>query len=196
MAVPASCRQNLLQQHLIPSTYYYGPGQQGHPNRPLTEYLWHRTTSYHQRSKSILQILLDFAASLQNPDKDKIFSYLFNQDDGIRSELLAEYIRRSAPSPDLYDLFLRLYTITDYSAGVYGADLLQKLASGRSDEQIDRMNSALADYPKNSPFTVGKRKEVRITGRLSAGLWISTQPSSLPAGMETRTTPGLSGQNP
>lgn len=46
---------------------------------------------------------------------------------------------------------------------------------------------------KNSPFTVGKRKAVRITGRLSVGLWISTQPSSLPAGMETKTTPGLSG---
>ena len=81
---------------------------------------------------------------------------MFNQDDGIRSELLAEYIRRSAPSPDLYDLFLRLYTITDYSAGVYGADLLQKLASGRSDEQIDRMNSALADYPEELPIYRGE----------------------------------------
>ena len=80
--------------------------------------------------------ILDFAASLRNPDKDKIFSYLFNQDDGIRSELLAEYIRRNDPSPELYDLFLMLYTITDYSAGVHDADLLRKLASGRSSEQI------------------------------------------------------------
>lgn len=81
---------------------------------------------------------------------------MFNQDDGIRSELLAEYIRRSAPSPDLYDLFLRLYTITDYRAGVYGTDLLQKLASGRSDEQIDRMNSVLADYPEELPIYRGE----------------------------------------
>src|SRR5699024_2936898 len=92
--------------------------------------------------------ILDFAASLRNPDKDKIFSYLFNQDDGIRSELLAEYIRRSSASPELFDLFQMLYTVTDYNAGEYGAGLLQKLAAGRSNEQIQKINHALADYPE------------------------------------------------
>lgn len=41
-----------------------------------------------------------------------------------------------------------LYTVTDYNAGEYGAELLQKLASGRSDEQIQKINHALADYPE------------------------------------------------
>ena len=40
-----------------------------------------------------------------------------------------------------------LYTITDYSASVYSTDLLQKLASGRSYAQIQKINDALADYP-------------------------------------------------
>lgn len=57
-----------------------------------------------------------------------------------------EHIRRSASSLDLYDLLLSLFSIINYSAGVYGTDLLQKLASERSDEQIDRINSTLTDY--------------------------------------------------
>lgn len=41
-----------------------------------------------------------------------------------------------------------LYTITDYNAGEYGTDLLQKLASCRSDAQIQKLHNALADYPE------------------------------------------------
>ena len=73
---------------------------------------------------------------------------MFNQDDGIRSQLLAEYIRRSSPSPELFDLFQMLYTVTDYNAGEYGTDLLQKLAFCRSDAQIQKIHNALADYPE------------------------------------------------
>ena len=41
-----------------------------------------------------------------------------------------------------------LYTITDYSAGVYDADLLRKLISSRSGKQIHTINNALAVYPE------------------------------------------------
>ena len=143
-------------RHLIPSTYYYDPDNRVIPIALCLNIYGTERLPVIKDISHFCKYILDFAASLQNPNKDKIFSYLFNQDDGIRSELLAEYIRRSAPSPDLYDLFLRLYTITDYSAGVYGADLLQKLASGRSDEQIDRINSALADYPEELPIYRGE----------------------------------------
>ena len=143
-------------RHLIPSTYYYDPDNEAIPIALCLNIYGTERLPVIKDTSQFCKYILDFAASLRNPNKDKIFSYLFNQDDGIRSELLAEYIRRSAPSPALYDLFLRLYTITDYSAGVYGADLLQKLASGRSDEQIDRMNSALADYPEELPIYRGE----------------------------------------
>ncbi len=143
-------------RHLIPSTYYYDPDNEAIPIALCLNIYGTERLPVIKDTSQFCKYILDFAASLRNPNKDKIFSYLFNQDDGIRSELLAEYIRRSAPSPALYDLFLRLYTITDYSAGVYGADLLQKLASGRSDEQIDRMNSALANYPEELPIYRGE----------------------------------------
>ena len=143
-------------RHLIPSTYYYDLDNEAIPIALCLNIYGTEQLPVIKDTSQFCKYILDFAASLRNPNKDKIFSYLFNQDDGIRSELLAEYIRRSAPSPALYDLFLRLYTITDYSAGVYGADLLQKLASGRSDEQIDRMNSALADYPEELPIYRGE----------------------------------------
>ena len=143
-------------RHLIPSTYYYDLDNRVIPIALCLNIYGTERLPVIKDTSQFCKYILDFAASLQNPDKNKIFSYLFNQDDGIRSELLAEYIRRSAPSPDLYDLFLRLYTITDYRAGVYGTDLLQKLASGRSDEQIDRMNSVLADYPEELPIYRGE----------------------------------------
>ena len=41
-----------------------------------------------------------------------------------------------------------LYTVTDYNAGEYGTDLLQKLAFCRSDAQIQKIHNALADYPE------------------------------------------------
>ena len=143
-------------RHLIPSTYYYDLDNRVIPIALCLNIYGTERLPVIKDTSQFCKYILDFAASLQTPDKNKIFSYLFNQDDGIRSELLAEYIRRSAPSPDLYDLFLRLYTITDYRAGVYGTDLLQKLASGRSDEQIDRMNSVLADYPEELPIYRGE----------------------------------------
>ena len=135
-------------KHLIPSTYYYDSDNEAIPIALCLNIYGTERIPIIPDSDQFCEYILDFAASLQNPDKDKIFSYLFNQDDGIRSQLLAEYIRRSAPSPDLYDLFLMLYTITDYSASVYGTDLLQKLAFCRSDEQIQKINHALADYPE------------------------------------------------
>ena len=135
-------------KHLIPSTYYYDPDNEAIPIALCLNIYGTERIPIIPNSDQFCKYILDFAASLQNPDKDKIFSYLYNQDDGIRSQLLAEYIRRSDPSPELYDLFLMLYTITDYSAGVYDADLLRKLASSRSSEQLHTINDALVAYPK------------------------------------------------
>lgn len=135
-------------KHLIPSTYYYDPDNEAIPIALCLNIYGTERVPIIPDPDQFCKYILDFAASLQNPDKDKLFSYLFNQDDGIRSQLLAEYIRRNDPSPELYDLFLMLYTVTDYNAGEYGAELLQKLASGRSDEQIQKINHALADYPE------------------------------------------------
>lgn len=134
-------------KHLIPSTYYYDPDNEAIPIALCLNIYGTERIPIIPDSDQFCEYILDFAASLQNPDKDKIFSYLYNQDDGIRSQLLAEYIRRSSPSPELFDLFQMLYTVTDYNAGEYGTDLLQKLASGRSDEQIQKIHNALSNYP-------------------------------------------------
>lgn len=135
-------------KHLIPSTYYYDPDNEAIPIALCLNIYGTERIPIIPDSDQFCEYILDFAASLQNPDKDKIFSYLYNQDDGIRSQLLAEYIRRSSPSPELFDLFQMLYTVTDYNAGEYGTDLLQKLAFCRSDAQIQKIHNALADYPE------------------------------------------------
>ena len=135
-------------KHLIPSTYYYDPDNEAIPIALCLNIYGTERIPIIPDQNEFCKYILDFAASLQNPDKDKIFLYLFNQDDGIRSQLLSEYIRRTPPSPDLYDLFLKLYTLTDYNAGEYSAELLQKLASGRSDAQIQKIRDSLDDYPE------------------------------------------------
>ena len=135
-------------KHLIPSTYYYDPDNEAIPIALCLNIYGTERIPIIPDSDQFCEYILDFAASLQNPDKDKIFSYLYNQDDGICSQLLAEYIRRNDPSPELYDLFLRLYTIIDYSAGMYDADLLRKLTSGQSGKQIHTSDDALAAYPQ------------------------------------------------
>ena len=135
-------------KHLIPSTYYYDSDNEAIPIALCLNIYGTERIPIIPDPDQFCKYILDFAASLQNPDKDKIFSYLYNQDDGIRSQLLAEYIRRSSPSPELFDLFQMLYTVTDYNAGEYGTDLLQKLAFCRSDAQIQKIHNALADYPE------------------------------------------------
>ena len=143
-------------KHLIPSTYYYDPDNEAIPIALCLNIYGTERIPIIPDSDQFCEYILDFAASLQNPDKDKIFSYLYNQDDGIRSQLLAEYIRRSSPSPELFDLFQMLYTVTDYNAGEYGTDLLQKLAFCRSDAQIQKIHNALADYPEELIVYRGK----------------------------------------
>ena len=135
-------------KHLIPSTYYYDPDNEAIPIALCLNIYGTERIPIIPDPAQFCKYILDFAASLQNPDKDKILYHLYNQDDGIRSQLLAEYIRRSDPSPELYDLFLMLYTITDYSADVYDADLPRKLASSRSSKQLHTINDALAAYPE------------------------------------------------
>ena len=92
-------------KHLIPSTYYYAPDNEAIPIALCLNIYGTERIPIIPDPDQFCKYILDFAASLQNPDKDKIFSYLYNQDDGIRSQLLAEYIRRSSPSPELFDLF-------------------------------------------------------------------------------------------
>lgn len=135
-------------RQIFPCTYYYDPDNAVIPIAlNLNIYGTQRLPTI-KDDNEFCKYILDFAESLKNPGKEKIFSYLLAQDDGLRSELLAEYIRHSDPSPDLFDLFLSFYTITDYGAGAYDAALLQKLFSGRSDEQIQTVSAALSDFPE------------------------------------------------
>lgn len=135
-------------KQIFPCAYYYDPDNAAIPIAlNLNLYGTQRLPTI-KDDNEFCKYILDFAESLRHPSKEKVFSYLLAQDDGLRSELLAEYIRRSDPSPDLYDLFLSFYTITDYGAGAYDAALLQKLFSGRSDEQIQAVSAALSDFPE------------------------------------------------
>ena len=110
-------------KHLIPSTYYYDPDNAAIPIALCLNIYGTERIPIIPDSDQFCEYILDFAASLQ-------------------------YIRRSSPSPELFDLFQMLYTVTDYNAGEYGTDLLQKLAFCRSDAQIQKIHNALADYPE------------------------------------------------
>lgn len=135
-------------RQLFPCTYYYNPDNAAIPIAlNLNIYGTQRLLTI-KDDNEFCTYILDYAESLKYPGKKNIFSYLLAQDDVLLSELLAEYIQRSDPSPDLYDLFLSFYTIIDYGAGAYDATLLQKLFSGRSDEQIQAVSAALSDFPE------------------------------------------------
>ena len=133
---------------IFPCTYYYDPYNAAIPIALNLNIYGTRRLPTIKDDNEFCKYILDFAESLKHPSKEKVFSYLLAQDDGLRSELLAEYIRRSDPSPDLYDLFLSFYTITDYGAGAYNTALLQKLFSVRSVEQIQAVSAALSDFPE------------------------------------------------
>lgn len=135
-------------RQLFPCTYYYDPNNSAIPIALNLNIYGPQRLQIISDDSEFCKYILDFAKSLEHPNKEKIFSYLLAQDDGLRSELLAEYIRRSEPSPELYDLFLSFYTITDYGASTYDTVLLQKLFSGRSDEQKQAVATALSDYPE------------------------------------------------
>lgn len=135
-------------KQIFPCAYYYDPDNAAIPIALNLNIYGTRRLPTIKDDNEFCKYILDFAESLKRPSKEKVFSYLLAQDDGLRSELLAEYIRRSDPSPDLYDLFLSFYTITDYGAGAYNTALLQKLFSGRSDEQIQAVSAALSDFPE------------------------------------------------
>ncbi|MDO4327649.1 MAG: hypothetical protein Q4E24_16765, partial [bacterium] len=135
-------------KQLFPCTYYYDPDNAAIPIVLNLNIYGTRRLPTIKDDSEFCKYILDFVGALKHPDKEKLFSYLLAQDDGLRSEILAEYIRRSNPSPDLYDLFLSFYTMTDYGAGAYDTTLLQKLFSGRSDEQIKAVSAALSDLPE------------------------------------------------
>ena len=106
-------------RQLFPCTYYYNPDNAAIPIAlNLNIYGTQRLLTI-KDDNEFCTYILDYAESLKYPGKKNIFSYLLAQDDVLLSELLAEYIQRSDPSPDLYDLFLSFYTIIDYGAGVY-----------------------------------------------------------------------------
>ena len=71
-------------RHLIPSTYYYDPDNRVIPIALCLNIYGTERLPVIKDISQFCKYILDFAASLQNPNKDKIFSYLFNQDDGIR----------------------------------------------------------------------------------------------------------------
>lgn len=129
-------------------TYYYNPYNAAIPIALNLNIYGTQRLPIIKDDNEFYKYIMDYAESLKYPGKENIFSYLLAQDDGLRSELLAEYIRHNDPSPDLYDLFLSFYTITDYGAGAYDTALLQKLFSGISDEQIQAVSAALSDFPE------------------------------------------------
>lgn len=135
-------------RQLFPSTYYYDPANAAIPIALNLNIHGTKRLPAIEDDAEFCKYILDFAASLKQPTHKKVFSYLLAQDDGIRSDLLAEYIRRSEPTPELFDLFMSYYTTTDYGAGRYDADLLQKLFSGRSEEQIQAVSESLSDQPE------------------------------------------------
>lgn len=153
-ALPAN--KIFYSRQLIPSTYYYDPNNATIPIAlSLNIYGTNRLPTI-QNDDAFCRYILDFAESLKQPTKDKLISYLLAQDDGLRSELLAEYIRRSEPSPELYELFITFYTITDYGAGVYDQTLLLKLFSGKSDAQKQATIASLSAFPDMIPIYRGE----------------------------------------
>lgn len=135
-------------RQLFAGTYYYDPNNAAIPIALNLNIHGDKRLPAIEDDAEFCKYILDFAASLEHPTHKKVFTYLLAQDDGIRSDLLAEYIRRSEPTPELFDLFMSYYTTTDYGAGRYDADLLHKLFSGRSEEQIQAVSDSLSDQPE------------------------------------------------
>lgn len=135
-------------KHLIPGTYYYDPENEGIPIAINLHIYGKERLAIIEDEDTFCKYILETAENLKKPTIELIRTYLLAQDDGFRSELLAEYIRRSEPSPELYSLFIDYYTATDYGAGAYEPPLLQKVFSGKSEVQKAETATALADYPE------------------------------------------------
>lgn len=131
---------------LFPSTYYYDPNEGAAPIVLNLNIIGTQRLSPIDDSAFFLYIR-EQAAKLKNPSVEDMKSYLISLDNGFRSEVMAAYLKASTPSPELYDLFLTYYTITDYGAGAYDADTLKRVCSGRSAEQTDQLMHDLAEYP-------------------------------------------------
>lgn len=154
-------------KHLVPNTYYYD-WDSGVIPIILRLDIYGRQHIFRDESVFCNQIL-SFVEELKNPTSKLVHTYLVAQDDGLRSLLLAEYVRRSESSPELFDLFLSLYTVTDYGAGVYGVELIEKLASGRSEKQIRDIQVVLSDY--GDEFTVYRGESDDSTSYQRAFSW-------------------------
>ncbi len=156
-------------KQLFPNTYYYDPDNAAIPIALCLNIYGQQRMPIIEDENEFCKYIMDFAKSLKGPSIDKVRSYLLAQNDGFRSELLAEYIRRSKPSPELYSLFIDYYTITDYGVGAYELPLLQKVFSGKSEEQKADTAAALANYP--DVFTIYRGEAEGSTPYQKAFSW-------------------------
>ena len=140
---------------LFPGTFYFDDG----PVIPIVIDL-HIVGSQRMKLQEISEEFCAFvkrtAAKLAAPTLEQVSSYLLSLDDGFRADVLEAYIRNSPPSPQLCDLFMAYYTMSDYGAGRYHPDTIRKLFSGRSAGQKQAVADALADYPDVVPVYRGE----------------------------------------
>lgn len=85
-------------KQLFPNTYYYDPDNPAIPIAINLHICGKDRMPIINDENEFCKYILNFAESLKSPSIDKVRSYLLSQDDGFRSELLAEYIRQSDPS--------------------------------------------------------------------------------------------------
>ncbi len=145
-ALPAE--RIFYSRHLFPGTYYYDPDNAVIPIVLNLNIYGEQRMPIIEDENEFCKFILDRAEELKQPTVGLIRSYLVGHDDGFRSELLAAYIERNEPTPDLYEVFTDFYTATDYGAGAYKLPLLQKVLSGRSAEQKAATADALSSYPE------------------------------------------------
>lgn len=85
--------------------------------------------------KTFQKKTLSLAKKIAGLEDQRLVGYMAGLGDSLRLSVLAAYIERNDPSPEMYSVFLGMYQSTDFGFSQLPSELVRKALSGKSREQ-------------------------------------------------------------
>ena len=106
-----------------------------------------RLTAANESDEEFQKRVLSIAKTISEGDMKRIRSYLFSLEDSFRVSVLSRYVKNAEPSSELYDLFMRYYSLTDYGFQNLNESDIRKVLSGKSEKQKNKTARKLREFP-------------------------------------------------
>lgn len=106
-----------------------------------------RLTVASESDEEFQKRVLSIAKAISEGDMKRIRSYLFSLEDSFRVSVLSRYVKNAEPSSELYDLFMRYYSLTDYGFQNLNESDIRKVLSGKSEKQKNKTARKLRGFP-------------------------------------------------